>query len=99
MDAKLIELQAMLNGVIAGYPEGSQRMRALQSVQWRLVSTCGRYAGLSAKHGCVLASADKAVVYTGLDNEVMKLAFWQSALKCELAVEILGQVTKHQTKV
>lgn len=93
-DNGLLELKRMIAGTIALGWQGKTRNEALKAIQWRMRADNGQYAGMVGVH-CALVPMDQAQVFDGRDNEVIKLAFYQSALGCPLSIEILTQITKH----
>lgn len=64
------------------------RKAALKAIRWVLRTENGRFAVLSGLD-CTLGEREQAQVFTGLDNEASKLAFWQQALGVKLVISLL----------
>lgn len=91
----LLELRRMIAGVIAQGWQGKTRNEALKAVQWCMKADNGQYAGLSDTLACALVPMDRAMIFDGRDNEVLKLSFYQQSLGVKLSIEILPQITKY----
>lgn len=59
------------------------RKKALKAIKWRMATEDGRFAGLDpVTFACVLLPANSPHVQTfsAMDNEELKLRYWQSQL-------------------
>jgi hypothetical protein len=70
-------------------PNTKARNAMLSKIRWRLESANGLCAGLDSNAGCALVSPGNEQVFDGRDNEVLKKAFYETALKTELTLVML----------
>lgn len=80
----------MIAGVLAAYPAGRERTKALKACQWWLRGQQGQFVGLN-NLACAFVPESLAQVFDGRDNEDQKLATYERALG-PLAVEIIPQI-------
>ncbi len=80
----------MIEGVLAVYPAGRERTKALKAVQWRLRGPLGQFVGLDAALSCAFVPEAYGQVFDGRDNEDQKLATYERELG-PLTVEVLPQ--------
>lgn len=85
---KTSEVTAMCDGVLAAFPQGRMRTKALKAVQWRLRGSLGEFVGLSDDLRCAFVPESKAFVFDGRDNEARKLATYETALG-PLTIEVI----------
>lgn len=82
----------MINGALqARMPSnGPSRMEVLQAIQWRMRGPNGEYVGLDGVFVAFVPESN-AQIFCGVDNEDLKLDFYQSILG-KLSIEIIPQI-------
>ena len=86
----LAELQQMISGTVAAFPDSRMCRKALKAVMWRMRGPNGEFVGLKNLRCAFVPEAD-AMIFDGRDNEAHKLQNYQAALG-PLTIEIIPQV-------
>lgn len=93
----LFELQAMIAGTVAAFPNSKDRRRALMAIQWRLVDADGRSVHLNMRGGDTCFAwchRDEGIIFDGRDNETLKIRYFSAMMKTPLFIDIIPQITR-----
>lgn len=84
----LDELHQMIQGAGEAFDNPDQRWEAMGAIEWRLRGPNGQYVGLDGVRAAFVPE-EKALTFSGHDNEVRKIVYFQAVLRERISVEVL----------